>query len=594
MLNKVLVFESDPAFAGELRTELGNLGCTVSVVDDGNVGLQQAAADKPDLILLSIELPRMNGFSVCNKLKKDANLKDVPLIIMSSESSEETFDQHKKLRTRAEDYVHKPIAFGELLEHVQQFVTVGAPVASTDGAIVIDDEIEVGSSDYLIDEAVTEEEAEISEMDLEPAGVSEPTGAVEAEVEAIAESAFAELTEAPPHEEGHSAHNGAAPASRSSRPAVTERSSQRAPAFVPDPFGEPAASRDRLEAMERELDDARREVERLRGEAADSARTAREIDDLRAKVAAGTKAGGAASREFLDLREALNKKDKDILAYKEHLSKKDREIVEAKERALSLERSMADVEERLLAVERELAAANERSEGLAGETEAAKRASDELRGRFDRLKAESDVRERQLNELRARQADDRAAMEMKIAAVRAEADHLLANERAEHARALDQAEQRRGADLEHARRERDTAVTDVREQAAREIDALRSAQAVELKSVEESRDARIAALESSSSRELGEARGRITELESELSIARRELQSLAEAKRLDDEAHDARIAAVQKRLLDVQSARDDLEQRLAAATAKREADKRSLDRAKDALAVALSQIEETD
>src|SRR3974390_1085137 len=144
MSTKVLVFESDPAFAGELRTELGNLGCITTVVDDGNVGLQQAASDKPDLILLSIELPRMNGFSVCNKLKKDPNLKDVPLIIMSSESSDETFEQHKKLRTRAEDYVHKPVAFGELLQHIRPFVAIGAAPGEGEGAIVIDDEIEVG------------------------------------------------------------------------------------------------------------------------------------------------------------------------------------------------------------------------------------------------------------------------------------------------------------------------------------------------------------------------------------------------------------------------------------------------------------------
>src|SRR5271167_684556 len=125
-MTKVLVFESDPSFAGELRTELGHLGATVQVVDDGNVGLQAATADRPDLILLSIELPRMNGFSVCNKLKKDPQLKDVPLVIMSSESSDETFEQHKKLRTRAEDYVHKPVAFGELLQHIKGFVHLGA------------------------------------------------------------------------------------------------------------------------------------------------------------------------------------------------------------------------------------------------------------------------------------------------------------------------------------------------------------------------------------------------------------------------------------------------------------------------------------
>src|SRR6266576_1464158 len=126
MPTKVLVFESDPAFAGELRTELSRLGLAAQVVDDGYAGLMAAASDKPDLILLSIELPRMNGFSVCNKLKKDPALKDVPLVIMSSESSDETFEQHKKLRTRAEDYVHKPISIGDLLTHIRPYVPMGS------------------------------------------------------------------------------------------------------------------------------------------------------------------------------------------------------------------------------------------------------------------------------------------------------------------------------------------------------------------------------------------------------------------------------------------------------------------------------------
>ena len=158
MTTKVLVFESDAAFAGELRNELAKLGCTTQVVDDGNVGLQQAASDKPDLILLSIELPRMNGFSVCNKLKKDPALKGVPLIIMSSESSEETFEQHRKLRTRAEDYVHKPIAFGELLGHINAFVRLGGSIRPSqmppsEAAIVIEDEVAVNSQDYVEDDS---------------------------------------------------------------------------------------------------------------------------------------------------------------------------------------------------------------------------------------------------------------------------------------------------------------------------------------------------------------------------------------------------------------------------------------------------------
>src|ERR1700742_3929569 len=80
----------------------------------------------------------MRCISVCNKPKKDPALKDVPLIIMSSESSDETFEQHRKLRTRAEDYVHKPIAFGELLQHIRPFVMLDAPAPDSE-AIVIDD-----------------------------------------------------------------------------------------------------------------------------------------------------------------------------------------------------------------------------------------------------------------------------------------------------------------------------------------------------------------------------------------------------------------------------------------------------------------------
>src|SRR5262249_14072263 len=180
MATKVLVFESDPAFAGELRTELGRLGLVAQVVDDGYTGLMAAASDKPDLILLSIELPRMNGFSVCNKLKKDPALRDVPLIIMSSESSDDTFEQHRKLRTRAEDYVHKPIAFGELFEHMRPYVELengAAPASTEDAGIVIDD------SDLAIEEGDANGTA---------AAEGEPAK-VDAEVEAFANTAFDRL-----------------------------------------------------------------------------------------------------------------------------------------------------------------------------------------------------------------------------------------------------------------------------------------------------------------------------------------------------------------------------------------------------------------
>ena len=141
-MTKVLVFESDPKFAGELRSELGRLGCTVQVVDDGNVGLQAAATERPDLILLSIELPRMNGFSVCNKLEEGRRASRT-CRSSSCRASRATrrLEQHKKLRTRAEDYVHKPIAFGDLLGHIRPFVAT--PTVPPDSEAIALDDVEV-------------------------------------------------------------------------------------------------------------------------------------------------------------------------------------------------------------------------------------------------------------------------------------------------------------------------------------------------------------------------------------------------------------------------------------------------------------------
>src|SRR5690606_631840 len=121
----ILIFESDLSFANELQAEFIRRSCEVSVVDDATVGLQQAATSPPDLILLCTELPRMNGFSVCNRLKRDPELRQIPVIIMSANASEENFQQHRNLTNkRADDYVHKPISVGDMLHRVEQLITL--------------------------------------------------------------------------------------------------------------------------------------------------------------------------------------------------------------------------------------------------------------------------------------------------------------------------------------------------------------------------------------------------------------------------------------------------------------------------------------
>jgi CheY-like chemotaxis protein/chromosome segregation ATPase len=649
MTTKVLVFESDPAFAGELRNELGKLGCATTVVDDGNVGLQQAGSERPDLILLSIELPRMNGFSVCNKLKKDSTLKDVPLIIMSSESSDETFEQHKKLRTRAEDYVHKPIAFGELLQRIQGFVQL-TPAAGGDGdnaiAIVIDDEIEIGTTDYLEEDEGTQIASRSPRVeDVAAAGGTrrgmEP---VDADVDAFADAAFGRLTGAdapgavaearPIAERAPAPQNGApesvTPAAPIRRPSLAPMRASKPPVAVDLQEYERLrveleSQRARLTDTEHALTEARNEADKLRIDAGETERLQREVEELKAKLLSGAKTSGISSREFLDLREALNKKDKEILSLKEQLTKKDRDNVEAQDRALALERSKADIEDKQLGLEREIAELREKSETLALDKDTAKKAAEDLKVRFEKARNEIETKERQLVEMRGKHVEETAAAEAKLVASRAELDQTLANERAEHARAFDLVEQRRRADLEQARTDREGALAELHEQADHEKQEALTAQAEKLcqehdgkmaalhrahqqeierqkneaaqaistmtaearaeaetkaeatlaqvrgeydekiKSIENDRDSRVAASEAKASRELGEAHDKLAKLDMDLSATRGELASLREDKEKAEAEAAAKVTDLEKVLAEVKAAREELDKKATAA-----------------------------
>ncbi|HHH28184.1 MAG TPA: response regulator, partial [Polyangiaceae bacterium] len=146
-MTKVLIFENDDVFAGQLRAGLGALGCTVQVFKEGTPGLQAASKANPEIILLTVELPRVNGFSICNKLKKDPKLSSVPLLLLSSRSTQETFEQHKKLKTRADAYLHKPISVSDVIDEMRQFVSLstldaaGYDIADEHTSQVDDDEV---------------------------------------------------------------------------------------------------------------------------------------------------------------------------------------------------------------------------------------------------------------------------------------------------------------------------------------------------------------------------------------------------------------------------------------------------------------------
>src|SRR4051794_22221975 len=123
-MTKVLLFESDEDVAAELEQEFYKLGCAVRVVSEGELGLRIAQVVEPDLVVVSGELPGMSGFALCDQFKQDPVVKGVPVILLSTPSNSSVVEQHKKGATRAEDYVHKPVAFSELLRRIQRFVAI--------------------------------------------------------------------------------------------------------------------------------------------------------------------------------------------------------------------------------------------------------------------------------------------------------------------------------------------------------------------------------------------------------------------------------------------------------------------------------------
>ncbi|HUK66731.1 MAG TPA: response regulator [Anaeromyxobacteraceae bacterium] len=137
---KILLIESDSAFAQEISAALEARGLEVRGSADGKEALELARAEHPAVIVLCVELPKMSGYSVCNKLKKDEQLKSIPLVIMSAEATAETFEQHRKLKTRAEGYLIKPFAPAALIDLLGTLVTLPAeaPVVSSDDIVTLD------------------------------------------------------------------------------------------------------------------------------------------------------------------------------------------------------------------------------------------------------------------------------------------------------------------------------------------------------------------------------------------------------------------------------------------------------------------------
>jgi DNA-binding response OmpR family regulator len=114
----ILLIEDDAALLRGLKDNLAAQGFIVQVARDGQAGLAAALAAPPDLLLLDIMLPKMNGYEICRALR--AKQLSMPIIMLTAKGQEE--DIIRGLELGADDYVTKPFSVRELIARVRSFL----------------------------------------------------------------------------------------------------------------------------------------------------------------------------------------------------------------------------------------------------------------------------------------------------------------------------------------------------------------------------------------------------------------------------------------------------------------------------------------
>jgi len=172
----LLCVEPDETALRTISATLAPYGFEITNINNGDEAVEWGRKNRPALIIVSVE-PKKVGYAICNKLKRSVDLKDIPLILTSSEEAPAKFEQHRTFKLRADEYVFKPFDADDLRRKVDQLIgldgaNAGAPeeiddLLSSEIAIEADDIVEESRSPTpqpTVDRgAVVEMEAETSD-----------------------------------------------------------------------------------------------------------------------------------------------------------------------------------------------------------------------------------------------------------------------------------------------------------------------------------------------------------------------------------------------------------------------------------------------
>ena len=110
-LKRILVIDDEPDFAGLVKDNLEEAGYEVAVAYDGKQGLDEVKQHKPDLVVLDVMMPEMDGYEVCAELKSNEEYSDIPVVMLTAVAAKVPSTRYSHLNAmtmEADDYIPKP------------------------------------------------------------------------------------------------------------------------------------------------------------------------------------------------------------------------------------------------------------------------------------------------------------------------------------------------------------------------------------------------------------------------------------------------------------------------------------------------------
>ena len=132
MNEKILVVEDDPSALRLVQYTLEHEGYQVLTATNGLVGLKKAQSEEPDLIILDVMLPGMDGFEICHRLRGEPQTAGLPILMLSAKAQEA--DKTTGIKVGADDYLPKPADPAEIILRVGKLLAQKAAAGSKEMA----------------------------------------------------------------------------------------------------------------------------------------------------------------------------------------------------------------------------------------------------------------------------------------------------------------------------------------------------------------------------------------------------------------------------------------------------------------------------